>query len=190
MTTAAPADAAKTNSKFSETALNSIWRERVKSEMVIHSLNEDFNVNPFKVVTVAEKPNQRDKRFLDRDEALLKTIRKQLNKGKVSEEEQSTISSSTLSQARLYILVFISQNTYNSLLESKFFETLKKARSAPTEKYPYPQTAAHEYGWFSKPLMDKQRFNHKHVSCAETIFGEVLVRTGGVSKKAETTQKK
>lgn len=44
---APPAAKKESNAKFTQVAMNEIWRERVKSEMSVFSLNEEFRANPY-----------------------------------------------------------------------------------------------------------------------------------------------
>ncbi|XP_037075437.1 protein FAM183A-like [Pollicipes pollicipes] len=69
----------------------------------------------------------------------------------------------------------------NAPIDTEFINTVNKAKRSPTEKFECPQTAAQEYGWFSRPLLVQdradRRYHHQHKYQDITLFNEFLIRS-------------
>jgi hypothetical protein len=144
--------------KIDEVSKNRIWKEALEREQRTFQVSENFSVNPRRLTEVAEKPNTRPARFLNKEEALLAA-----NSG-------STIKLRTLE---------------NSILpENEFSQIVARKDTGPTDKYSKPLTTSQELGWNRAPIRSTTLFNYPKTQCAETKFANELVKASVKSPSA------
>lgn len=162
--------------EFTPVALNQIHGEKIKKEMKHHRLNLNFHANPATLEIVTTKPNERPKRFLDKDQALLESIRK---KNPSIVQNQELLQNETMKQ-----LLEDEQREQESKQRNEAFrEKLLETTRAPRERFSKPITSNHAYGWFSEPLYKSTRFYKPKNRSEETLFADHLVRLSTATEK-------
>lgn len=85
---------------------------------------------------VTDKPNKREKRFLDKDEALLEAFSRTLERKKAAE----TKNESTDLSATLFAESIREREKAITDKEKEFLATLRNSQAPPKLKYPIPTT--------------------------------------------------
>ena len=137
---------------------------------------------------VSDKPNKRPNRFLDKDEALLESFAKILERRKQKETGTQVENVSNLNATMLANSVREREKLLTDK-DKEFHEVLKSTQTIPPQKYPKPLTAAQEYGWFHNEAKSTQsRFYKPKIACEETKYADVLIRSStiGTVKKEST----
>mmetsp|Transcript_743 Transcript_743/g.1146 ORF Transcript_743/g.1146 Transcript_743/m.1146 type:complete len:177 (+) Transcript_743:51-581(+) len=165
--------------EFSEVAINSIWREQIKRERKSATMNKEFHANPTSVTVVTGKPNQRKKRFLDKDKAQLDSIQK--NHSKLLEDDKELLDNPEIQE----MLAEEKELEASRKRNQEFCSTLKNSLKKPTERYNKPLTTNHEIGWYSQPLYKSKRWYRPKNRCDETLYADILIKTTNIGKKPE-----
>jgi hypothetical protein len=127
----------KSKTEFTEVALNKILAERFQKENSSFVLNETFHAHPIKMPhLVTDKPNKREKRFLDKDEALLEAFSRTLERKKTYETKNQSMDLS----ATLFAESMREREKAITDKDKEFLTTLRNSQAPPKLKYSMPIT--------------------------------------------------
>ena len=150
---------------MNQVEINACWVEAVRREQKEAikggGLNENFSLNPKKLIILSEKPNN------------MPIVGKNGQKfGRTS------IAAAKAGKEEVKVEV-----------DEELSALLKTASEPPRKKYPLPQTSAQEIGWDNDEIKVKPTWGHGKLTCSETNYANSYVTMAGKSPYASESKK-
>lgn len=159
--------------KFNQVDMMKIWKENIKKERINQKLPENaFAIyrDPKSIHPITNKPSIRGKKFLNKDEFLLKYLNKQNGmevEDDISEHEKKRLGKKKEMKERV---------------QKEILEDVKaKLSQTPKDIFSKPMTTSQDYGWFSSQYqkmmnVKKSGFYKGKSQCSETKYANKVIQ--------------
>eukprot|EP01012_Entosiphon_sulcatum_P056924 TRINITY_DN80640_c0_g1_i1.p1 TRINITY_DN80640_c0_g1~~TRINITY_DN80640_c0_g1_i1.p1 ORF type:complete len:194 (+),score=28.61 TRINITY_DN80640_c0_g1_i1:27-584(+) len=181
------------NKEGNEVHRQTIWAEHIRKERMHRADKETFSINPnnLRRAVLTEPISQRQKRFLDREAAMLETITHRLrHEDELQRRNEFEYEPTSTGQLHASLTPHRSQVPTLPPLPTHISRPLADAHKTPKERHAVPQTSAQEVGWLSEPLVSQPslgRFSFNRKACELTKYNATASHAkrtqGGTTRK-------